>query len=78
MRQEPKIPMGEAKMYAVQKRDSEKAQWHTCSYKGRKCRFTDIARARTAYREQKDSTDAKKHPERQYRIFDTTNNVEAQ
>ncbi|MCR5669888.1 MAG: hypothetical protein K6G10_02695 [Butyrivibrio sp.] len=58
-------------MYILQKRDSESAQWHTCSYQGRKCRYTDIAKARTAYRMQKATSDAKKHPDRQYRIYDT-------
>ena len=63
-------------MYVVQKRDSEKAQWHTCSYQGKKCRFSDIARARTAFRHQKLSSDAKKHPTREYRIYDSLENVE--
>ena len=63
-------------MYVVQKRDSEKSQWHTCSYKGRKCRFTELARARAAYRGQKESADGKKHPDRQYRILDTMTNTE--
>ncbi|MBP3783881.1 MAG: hypothetical protein J6I68_11600 [Butyrivibrio sp.] len=65
-------------MYVVQKRDSEKAQWHTCSYNGKKCRFSDIAKARTAFRKQKGTSDAKKHPDRQYRIYDTLSNSEAQ
>ena len=65
-------------MYVVQKRDSEKAQWHTCSYNGKKCRYTEIARARIAFRNQKESADAKKHPNRQYRIFCSLTNTEVQ
>lgn len=65
-------------MYVVQKRDSEKSQWHTCNYKGKKCRFSDITKARTAYRMQKESSDGKKHPDRQYRIFCTLTNGEVE
>ncbi len=65
-------------MYVVQKRDSEKAQWHTCSCNGKKCRFSDIAKARAAFRKQKETSDAKKHPDRQYRIYDTLSSSEVQ
>ena len=65
-------------MYVVQKRDSDKSQWHTCSYNGRKCRFSDIAKARMTYRHQKDSSDGKKHPDRQYRIYDSITGKEVQ
>lgn len=58
-------------MYVLQKRDSEKAAWHTCSYKGKKCRFTELNKARIAYRIHKESADGKKHPDRSYRIYDT-------
>jgi len=64
------------KMYVLQKRDSENSSWHTCQYKGKKCRYTDIARARTAFRLQKESSDGRKHPQRQYRIIDTLTNEE--
>ena len=63
-------------MYVLQKRDSDKSLWHTCSYKGKKCRYADIAKARIAFRKQEESSNGRKHPDRQYRIFDTTNNVE--
>ncbi len=63
-------------MYAVQKRDNENSQWHTCTYNGRKCRYTEIARARTAFRKQKETADAKRHPDRQYRIYCTLTNKE--
>ena len=65
-------------MFVVQKRDTDKAQWHTCSYNGKKCRYTDIAKARTSFRMQKSTSDARKHPDRQYRIFDTVTNLEAE
>ncbi len=63
-------------MYVVQKRDSEKSHWHTCNYNGRKCRYSDISKARMAYRLQKENSDAQKHPDRQYRILDTLTNEE--
>lgn len=63
-------------MFVLQKRDSEKSLWHTCSYNGKKCRYTDIAKARIAFRAQKSSADGKKHPDRQYRIIDTLTNTE--
>lgn len=58
-------------MYVLQKRDSDNAQWHTCNYKGKKCRYTEIAKARIAFRMQKNSPDSLKHPGRQFRILDT-------
>ena len=62
-------------MYIVQRRDSDKGQWHTCSSGGRKCRFDDIARARIAYRHIKTSEEGLKHPNRQYQILDTSANT---
>ncbi len=46
--------------------------------KVKKCRFSDITKARTAYRMQKESSDGKKHPDRQYRIFCTLTNGEVE
>ncbi len=63
-------------MYILQKRDSEKSHWHTCSFKGKKCKFEDLAKARTAYRLQKNSEEAKKYPNRQYRILDSQTDEE--
>ncbi len=63
-------------MYIVQRRDSENSQWHTCIYKGRKCRFDDLPRARIAFRRQKETTDFEKCPGRQFRILDSETNEE--
>jgi hypothetical protein len=65
-------------MFVLQKRNTANSQWHTCSYNGKKCRFNDIAKARTAFRKQKETADAKKHPDRQYRIYDTLTGGETQ
>jgi len=65
-------------VYVVQKKDLEKAQWHTCSFNGKKCRFSNIAKARLAFRRQKESSDGKKHPNRQYRIYDSILDKEIQ
>ena len=63
-------------MYIVQKRESEASHWHTCSYNGRKCRYEDIAGARSAFRRQKALPENESHPNRQYRILDTNTNEE--
>ena len=58
-------------MYIVQKRDSDRATWHTCSYNGKKCRYEYIAEARTAFRKLKNMQDEAKSDTRQFRIIDT-------
>ncbi len=65
-------------MYILQRRDSDKSQWHTCSQNGRKCRYNQLADARTAYRREKGSEDFKKHPARQLRIYDTDGDCEVE
>ena len=69
-------------MFVVQKRDSVKSSWHTCQYRGKKCRFSDIAKARIAYRHQKEVLE-KKNSEAGIskgllRIFDTLTGSEVE
>lgn len=61
-------------MYVVQRRDSEKAQWKTCSMGGKKCRFEYIAQARTTYRRLKKLSDELMQGRREFRIIDTEDN----
>ena len=63
-------------MYILQRRDSDNSLWHTCSQKGRKCRFDVLPAARVAYRVEMETEDYKKHPTRQLRIFDSSTNTE--
>ena len=63
-------------MYILQRRESENSLWHTCSYKGRKCKFQDIAKARIAFRAAKNSDDFKSHPGRELRILDSETDKE--
>ena len=63
-------------MFVVQKKENDASQWHTCNYNGKKCRYTDIAKARTAFRRQKESADGRRHPDRQYRILDSLTDKE--
>ena len=58
-------------MYVVQKRDTERSHWKTCSINGRKCRYEYIAEARTAFRRLKNMSDGAKAETRQFRIIDT-------
>ncbi len=63
-------------MYIVQRRDSEKAQWHTCSLYGRKCRYENIAEARIAFRKLKNLPENLKVVLRTFRIWDAAENKE--
>ena len=63
-------------MYIVQKRDSDKAQWHTCSLYNKKCKYEYIAEARTAFRRLKHLPENEKIVTRQFRILDSDTNEE--
>ena len=63
-------------MYILQKRENKKSAWKTCVYKNKKCKYSDIARARIAFRHHKNSEDSMNHPEREFRIIDGETDTE--
>ncbi len=63
-------------MYIVQRRDSERGQWKTCSYKNRKCRYEYVSDARIAFRNLKNMPEHQKIPTRMFRILDSEANEE--
>ena len=62
-------------MFAVQKRDSENSAWHTCSNNKKKCRYSDLDKAKRELLKRSKSA-KERHPRWQYRILDTLSDNE--